>query len=91
MLDAWIGRVTARLYNGASPCCAESDAVQCVAMERLQTAGQWATGQDTTDPSELLYRALRLAPACYRRFELTAGAARDAAETRGAGAPCLVL
>ena len=33
---------------------------------------QWHSGIRTTEPVQLLCRMLRMAPACYRRFELTA-------------------
>ncbi len=67
----WEGDGTA-LQGGHATVRMETNRVECWATERLPTAGQWATGQYTTDPAKLLCRALRLAPACYCRFEWTA-------------------
>jgi len=69
----WEGDGTA-LQWGFATLRMETNRVQWRATERLATLGQWAIGQYTTDPAELLCRALRLAPACYRHFELTAAA-----------------
>ncbi len=48
----------------------ETNRVQCLAEENPLDDGPGPHARHTTDPVQLLCRALRLAPACYRRLEL---------------------
>ncbi len=44
----------------------------CWAEEWMTHSGVESDGRCTTDPVQLLCRALRLTPVCYRRFEIAA-------------------
>ena len=70
MVD-WDGDGTA-LEWGFAAVRMESNRVRCSATERLPQADPQSAGRCTVHPVQLLCRALRLAPACYRRFELVA-------------------
>ena len=48
----------------------ETGRMQCIAEEQPLDDQPGACTRQTTDPVQLLCRALRLAPACYRRLEL---------------------
>ena len=68
---SWEGRGT-RFPLGFTTLRIEANALLCVAMERTPQAGVAVAKRCVKNPVHLLCRALRMAPASYRRFELTA-------------------
>ena len=75
----WQGRGTS-LPAGFASLRAEVNTLQCSADVRLPGAGPVAQTLCGESALQLLCRALRLAPACYRRFELAA--AQPAADNK---------
>ena len=67
-LLAWRGEGTS-LPLGFAALRMETFALRCVAMEAVDSE---ARRRCTKDPVQLLCRALRMAPTCYRQFELVA-------------------
>jgi len=71
-LLAWEGRGTV-LPLGFSALRIRTNDLLCTAVERLPDhVGPEAERAPTTQSLQLLFRALRLAPLCYRRIELMA-------------------
>ena len=68
---AWAGRGTS-LPVGFAALRLETNWLHCYAEEMMPYTEAEAEAFGSRDPVQLLCRALRLAPACYRRFELTA-------------------
>ncbi len=69
---AWAGRGT-QLPLGFSALRMEMYRLHCWAEVRSSHAGRAYGRRCLTNPVHLLCRALRMAPSCYRRFELAAG------------------
>jgi len=71
-MPAWEGRGT-NLPAGFATLRMETNLLRVWVTERQPPAGPGSEAlRDSTDPAQLLCRALRLAPACYRGFELAA-------------------
>ena len=68
---AWDARGT-RLPLGFTALRMQTNWLQCWAVARLPHTEPAAEGRCLNHPVHLLCRALRMAPACYRRFELAA-------------------
>ena len=69
---AWEGGGTL-LPLGFTTLRIQAKRLQCWARIRLPAAGRAAAERCIDDPVHLLCRALRMAPPCYRQFELVAG------------------
>jgi len=63
---AWEGRGT-RVARGFAALRMQTNRLKCWAEVPIRADGRYVT-----EPVQLLCRALRLTPPCYRRFELTA-------------------
>ena len=70
-LVAWEGCTTA-LPQGFTALHLETSGLSCIVAKRLAYLVSEAQSTCTIDAVHLLCRALRLAPACYRRFSLSA-------------------
>jgi len=78
-MRAWEG-VGTELPPGFATLRLETNALYCSAEEKLRRAGREAYCPD--EPTQLLCRAMRLAPECYRRIEVAAAQPNKALTVR---------
>jgi len=80
----WEGRGT-RFPPGFTTMRIETNSLWCWATERTPQPGSAAAKRCMNSPVHLVCRALRMAPACYCRFELTAKRQHLALQIFGGG------